>query len=77
MKNATRTFTKEGGNALLIEDKIKPNENTKYVTWQLVTQADVEIVDDGALLKQDGNGGAMKISVWLESKKDQKETANL
>jgi hypothetical protein len=52
VKNATRTFAKEGGKALLIEDNVEPNENTKYVTWQLITQADVEIVDDGAILKQ-------------------------
>jgi hypothetical protein len=39
---------------LLIEDKIEPNENTKLVTWQLVTQADVEIVSGGAILRHDG-----------------------
>ena len=54
VNSATRTFTKKGGTALLIEDDIECNENTKYVTWQLITQADVEIVDGGAILKQDG-----------------------
>jgi len=51
---AKRTFTKEDGNALLVEDDIKTNEKTKTVTWQLVTQAEVGIVDEGAVLKQDG-----------------------
>ncbi len=54
VKNAERTFTKEGDSALLIEDEIEANEKTRYVTWQLITQADVEIVDEGAILKQAG-----------------------
>ncbi len=55
LKSASRTFTKKSGNALLIEDEIEPNEYTEYVSWQLITQADVEIVDEGAaILKQDG-----------------------
>jgi hypothetical protein len=54
LKWATRTFTKEGGETLLIEDSIEANEHTKYVTWQLVTQAEVELVDGGAMLKQEG-----------------------
>ncbi|NTV82246.1 MAG: hypothetical protein HGA24_12610, partial [Candidatus Aminicenantes bacterium] len=37
-----------------MEDMIRPEETTKLVTWQFVTQADVEIVDGGALLKQNG-----------------------
>jgi hypothetical protein len=54
LKSAFRTFTKDGERSLLIEDKIEPNENTKLVTWQLVTQADVEIVSGGAILRHDG-----------------------
>jgi len=54
VKSAERTFTKEGDNALLIEDEIEANEETRYLTWQLITQADVEIVDEGAILKQAG-----------------------
>jgi hypothetical protein len=54
VKKAERTFTKEGDNALLIEDEIEANEKTKYVTWQFITQAEVEIVDEGAILKQEG-----------------------
>ncbi len=53
LKSAFREFTKDSKRSLLIEDRIEPNETTKWVTWQLITQADVEIVDDGAILKQD------------------------
>jgi len=54
LKSAFRTFTKDSERSLLIEDKIKPTENTKLVTWQLITQADVKITGYGALLKQNG-----------------------
>jgi hypothetical protein len=52
--SATRTFIKEGDNALLIEDDIEANRSTRSVVWQLITQAEVEIVENGAVLKQDG-----------------------
>jgi hypothetical protein len=54
VKTATRTFTKEGDSALLIEDDIETNANTRSVVWQLISQAEVEIVENGAVLKQDG-----------------------
>jgi len=54
LKNAKRKFIKDGTSSLLIEDNIEVNEETKYVTWQLITVADVEIVKFGAILKQDG-----------------------
>lgn len=49
-----RSFLKESTSSLLIEDKIELSENTRSITWQLMTQADVEIVNDGAILRQDG-----------------------
>ncbi len=54
LKSAFRTFTKDTDRSLLIEDEIIPEATAKVVTWQLITQADVEIVDNGAILKQDG-----------------------
>jgi hypothetical protein len=54
LKSAYRTFTRDSERSLLIEDEIKPDETTKVVTWQLITQADVDVVSDGAVLKQDG-----------------------
>ena len=54
LKNAQRRFVKDGPTSLIIEDKIETSEETKIITWQLMTTADVEIVEGGAILKQDG-----------------------
>jgi hypothetical protein len=54
LESASRKFTKDTERSLLIEDEIKANEKTKLVTWQFITQADVEIVEECAILKQDG-----------------------
>ena len=51
---AKRTFTKKDDYSLDIEDQIEVNEVTNLVTWQFITRADVEIVNDGAILRQDG-----------------------
>lgn len=51
---ASRRFVKDSPISLLIEDKIELSGDTKLITWQLMTTADVEPVDGGALLKQDG-----------------------
>lgn len=52
--SASRRFIKESPTSLVIEDRIGISEETKMITWQLMTQADVEIVDGGAILRQDG-----------------------
>jgi hypothetical protein len=54
LKSAFRTFTKDSERSLLIEDKIISAPSTKMVTWQLITQADVELTRQGAILKQEG-----------------------
>lgn len=54
LKSAHRSFVKEGPASLLIEDKIEISEETKWITWQMLTQADVEVVKGGAVLRQDG-----------------------
>ncbi|WP_372805920.1 heparinase II/III family protein [Pontiella sp.] len=51
---AVRRFTKTGPASLLIEDRIECSEKTKRIVWQLVTTADCEAVDGGAVLRQDG-----------------------
>lgn len=51
---AVRTFVKESDHALLIEDNIQVSSSTELVTWQLMTTAEVDITEDGALLSQDG-----------------------
>ncbi len=54
LKNATRKFVKDSPTSLIIEDNIEISAETKLITWQMITQADVEIVKGGAILKQDG-----------------------
>lgn len=54
LKSATRRFVKESPVSLLIEDDIEISDETSWITWQLLTQADVEIVEGGAVLRQDG-----------------------
>lgn len=45
---------KDSPTSLLIEDEIEISDETELITWQLMTQADVEIVNGGAILRQDG-----------------------
>ena len=52
--SASRKFIKDSPTSLVIEDKIKISKETTMITWQLMTQADIEIVEGGAVLKQDG-----------------------
>jgi len=54
LKSAQRRFVKDGPASLVIEDKIEISEETVFITWQMMTQADVEIVKGGAILRQDG-----------------------
>ena len=54
LKSAERTFVKESPASLLIKDRLELSEETKLVTWQLITTADVEIVKGGVILIQDG-----------------------
>jgi len=54
MKSAQRRFVKDSPTSLVIEDKIETSEATKMITWQLMTTADVKIVDGGAILLQNG-----------------------
>jgi len=54
LKSASRRFVKDGNASLLIEDKIETSDATQWVTWQMMTTADVEIVNGGAVLRKDG-----------------------
>jgi hypothetical protein len=51
---ASRKFTKDSPRSLIIEDNIELSEQTELITWQMMTLADVEIFDGGAILKQGG-----------------------
>ncbi|MDN3687371.1 heparinase II/III domain-containing protein [Cyclobacterium jeungdonense] len=54
LDKAHRKFVRPDDRSLLIEDQLVINENTEMITWQLMTQAEVEIVPGGAILTQDG-----------------------
>ncbi|WPP48298.1 heparinase II/III domain-containing protein [Catalinimonas niigatensis] len=54
IKSVSRRFVKENEYSILIEDHFELNDATQNITWQLMTTADVEIVEGGAILKQDG-----------------------
>ena len=54
VSSASRKFVKESPTSLLIEDMVEINEDTEMITWQLMTQAEVEFVDGGVVLHQDG-----------------------
>lgn len=54
LKKAHRRFVKDSPSSLIIEDRIEPTDATELVTWQLMTTANVELLNDGAILKQDG-----------------------
>lgn len=54
VSDASRTFTKDSPTSIMIEDNIDLSDSTNLITWQLMTTADVEIVEGGAILKQDG-----------------------
>ena len=54
LKSASRRFVKDSNASLYIEDNIETTDSTRIVTWQMMTAADVEIVEGGAILRQDG-----------------------
>ena len=54
LKSAKRRYVKDGPASIVIEDNLETLEKTKLITWQLMTTADVEIVNGGAKLKKDG-----------------------
>lgn len=54
VKSAFRKFVKDSPTSVLIEDEIELSENTELITWHMTTTADIELVNGGAILKQDG-----------------------
>ena len=53
LAGARRTFTKESGHSLLIEDEFELSDATQAVTWQMMTTAEVIPDEKGAVLRQD------------------------
>jgi hypothetical protein len=54
VKSAFRRFIKDSPTSVVIEDEIELSENTKMITWHMMTTANVELVEGGAVLRQDG-----------------------
>jgi hypothetical protein len=61
LTRATRRFVKEDARSILIEDAVVFNENTRGLTWQMITTADVDMKKGGAVLSQDGKKLSMEI----------------
>ena len=53
LKSAHRTFTKDGAQSLIIEDRLVKNASTELVTWQMLTTAEVNTKIGGAVLEQE------------------------
>jgi hypothetical protein len=54
IKSATRKFLKDSPTSIVIEDDLEKSDKTELITWQMLTTADVKLVEGGAILKQDG-----------------------
>lgn len=54
MKSAVRKFRKDSPVSVVIEDELEISDKTELITWQLLTTADVKLVEDGAVLMQEG-----------------------
>ena len=54
LNSLKRRFVKENNKSIIIEDKFETNDSTKTITWGLMTQADVQLTKNGAVLKKDG-----------------------
>jgi hypothetical protein len=65
LKSAQRRFVKEDLASLIIEDNIEISAETKFITWQMLTQADVQPIKGGAVLRQDGQ--TLKLENLLHS----------
>lgn len=53
LQRAQRKFIKDSPVSLTVEDVIEISDSTKLITWQLMTTAEVELVKEGAILRQD------------------------
>jgi hypothetical protein len=54
LRSARRQLTRTGPRSFDIRDTLVPGEETKTITWQFITRAEIEMVQDGAVLRQDG-----------------------
>ena len=61
VSSAKRRFIKQDNQSILIEDRVDPNDSTMSITWTMMTQADVQPIEHGAILQQ--NGKELKLTI--------------
>jgi len=54
LKNAERRFLKEDNRSITIEDRFETTSTTELITWQMITAADIDLTEGGAVLMMDG-----------------------
>ena len=54
LASARRTFQRISEDRLRITDDIVSTDSTQSVAWQFITRADVEVLEHGALVRQEG-----------------------
>jgi hypothetical protein len=59
LKSAKRKFIKVSDHKLRVEDVLELSDQTKTVTWAMMTQADAQVINGGILLTQ--NGKTLKV----------------
>jgi hypothetical protein len=52
--SVTRRMVKESESSILIDDQFVTNDSTRMITWGLMTIADVQLTESGAILSQEG-----------------------
>jgi hypothetical protein len=65
IQKARRTFSRPGLSRLKISDQLQFSPETRSITWQMITQADIAIKSDVVELKQDGATLYLRITTEL------------
>ncbi len=68
LEKAIRKFSKPDNTSLIIEDEIIPNDSTYSVTWQMISAANAEIVDNVVILSEKGKKLKIKCNSHPEHK---------
>ena len=61
LKRANRRFLKDSNHSITIEDQVIVEDSTRFLTWAIMTTANVVSTPTGAILKQDGKQLNLKI----------------
>jgi hypothetical protein len=61
IQHAERSFTRISDTRLQIRDKVTFSPDTRTLTWQMITQAEVDIRKGGVMLEQEGKSLSLSI----------------